>query len=78
MLTDSGKGITTPITYNILNLPGTVTLPGGTIQNHFFADGTKYRTQNEQGDRLYHAGYEFVDGELDNYNFGDGRLAFEG
>jgi YD repeat-containing protein len=42
MKTDANKGITA-ITYNHLNLPTSVTLPGGTISYIYDATGVKQR-----------------------------------
>ena len=64
-LTDSGKGITAPITYNLLNLPGTVQLPGGAVKNTFTFGGEKIHSLGEKGKRDYLGGFEFLGGKLE-------------
>ena len=51
-------------------------LPDGTIQNHFTAGGEKTKTTGAAGTREYLAGFEFTNGALSTYQFGDGRLVF--
>ena len=41
MITDKNKGITTPITYNFLNLPQLITRGNGTVQYYYDASGRK-------------------------------------
>ena len=77
LLTDSGKGIDKPITYNLLNLPGTVQLPDGVVQNTFTFGGEKIHSLGEKGKRDYLGGFEFLDGHLESFQFGDGRVVFE-
>ena len=67
VLIDDGKGITSPITYNLLNLPGTIKFDEGVIKNTFTFGGEKLHTAGEQGKRAYLGGYEFVNGKIENY-----------
>jgi len=67
--------------YNIMNLPTQLTTSAGERHFAYVYGGGKYSARIEADStlsetRLYLGGMEFKDGELENYNFGDGRIVY--
>ena len=47
------------------------------VQNTFTFGGEKIHSLGEKGKRDYLGGFEFLDGKLESFQFGDGRVVFE-
>ncbi len=81
MLTDSGKGLT--LTYNLFNLPQTVSRQTNSdqIQFDYLGNGGKTRkTVSANGNTLqkdYIGTVEYTDGQLDGVYHQDGRIRFD-
>lgn len=68
---DFGKNAT--INYNLLNLPESITLSGGSITHEYTFSGAKYR-KNGEDNRYYIEGFEYSAGELELINIPNGRI----
>jgi RHS repeat-associated protein len=73
MKTDANKGITA-ITYNHLNLPTSVTLPGGTISYIYDATGVKQRKVAAGTTTDYAGNYLYQGGTLQFFNHPEGYV----
>ena len=82
MVTDGLKNL--QITYNILNLPQSITQSGTTKATYgWFADGTKYNVLDAQGNGYYYIGsliYSSTAGTtaLESTDFSGGRIVMNG
>ncbi|WP_338868698.1 DUF6443 domain-containing protein [Spirosoma sp. SC4-14] len=75
LLTDSGKGITTGIAYNYLNLPQTVTYTGGAVTYTYSATGQKLRADFGNGKTYdYIAGFVYAGNQLEFIPSAEGRV----
>lgn len=74
MKTDTNKGITA-ITYNYLNLPTDITLPGGTINYVYDATGVKQRKTAGGIITDYAFGYQYEGSELQFFSHPEGYAA---
>jgi RHS repeat-associated protein len=81
MITDQNKGITSPITYNILNLPEAVSKGGNSIQYVYDASGRKLsQTTNFSGaqKRVDYAGeFQYENDLLQFVGHEEGRIAVQ-
>lgn len=75
MKTDANKGITTPISYNFLNLPSTVTLPGGVIKYSYDASGVKQRKVVNTITTDYANGFQYENNELKFFPHTEGYVS---
>jgi RHS repeat-associated protein len=73
MKTDANKGITA-ITYNHLNLPTSVTLPGGTISYIYDATGVKQKKIVPGKEILYAGNYIYESSKLQFFNTQEGYV----
>lgn len=76
MKTDSNKGITTAISYNYLNLPTSVTLPGGTINYVYDAAGVKQRKIAGTITTDYAGGYQYENNILKFFPQPEGYVSY--
>ncbi len=80
LMSDPNKSLS--FTYNHLNLPETITGPGGGIINNYDASGTKWRHESTiGGDNIqydYIGGAEYRDGNLIAIYHAEGRIANDG
>jgi len=75
LLTDSGKGITSNIVYNHLNLPQTITKSGQAISYNYAADGTKLKANFGTGKVFdYVAGLVYRNDSLEFIPTAEGRI----
>jgi len=75
MTSDLNKGIpTNGITYNHLNLPTSVTLPGGTISYIYDATGVKQKKTVPGKETLYAGNYLYQGGTLQFFNHPEGYV----
>jgi len=82
LIVDLGKGIieSNPIKYNLLNLPQSIPMSEGTIKHEYTFSGEKIKKEvsgDNQHTRVYLGGIEFVDGKVESYSHGDGRVTFD-
>jgi RHS repeat-associated protein len=78
MKTDTNKGITTPITYNHLNLPIKINLPNGIIEYLYNAAGVKVQKKVTIGSTIYTTdyqnGYQYLNTQLQFFPHAEGYV----
>ncbi|WP_374173550.1 DUF6443 domain-containing protein [Flavobacterium tructae] len=75
MKTDANKGITTPISYNYLDLPNVVTLRGGHIKYTYDAVGVKQRKVVNGITTDYANGFQYENNELKFFPHSEGYVS---
>ncbi|WP_186435003.1 DUF6443 domain-containing protein [Gillisia sp. Hel_I_86] len=79
LTSDANKGIpTNGIIYNHLNLPTSVTLPGGTISYIYDATGVKQRKVAAGTTTDYAGNYIYQNGSLQFFNHPEGYVEYDG
>ncbi|WP_068842715.1 DUF6443 domain-containing protein [Flavobacterium chilense] len=78
MKTDTNKGIITPVSYNFLNLPNTITLPGGVIKYIYDATGVKQRKVVNGITTDYANGFQYEKNELKFFPHTEGYVSNNG
>ncbi|MEP3385316.1 MAG: RHS repeat-associated core domain-containing protein, partial [Flavobacteriaceae bacterium] len=78
MLRDLNKGMTADMGYNHLNLPTSVSMPGGTISYIYNAVGTKLKKTAGSSVTEYAGNYIYENGNLQFFNHSEGYVTPDG
>jgi len=76
--TDSGKGISQNISYNLLNLPEHIQIGSGVISHEYTFSAEKLKKITNNYTRTYLGGLEYKDGTLEFISIPNGRILKEG